>query len=89
MKNELDEEKVNLIKISNEKQRLEEHLHLLNDKTSVIRRNSEPKKDDNLKKEKVILEALSTKASFLEVISIHSLSIYHLKSKKILKYCQL
>ena len=70
MRNELDQEKANLIKISNEKQRLEEHLHLLNDKTSIIRKNSEPKKDDNLKKEKVILEALSTKVSFLEVILI-------------------
>ena len=71
MKNAIDQEKINSLKISNEKQRLEEHFHLLNDKNpQTIRKSSDARKDDNLKKEKVILEALSTKASFLEVIDI-------------------
>ena len=86
MQNELEQEKANLLKISNEKQRLEEHFHLLNDKTSITRRNSEPKKDDNLKKEKIILEALSTKVFNLEVIQNYNFDQFQFFFKKARKF---
>ena len=84
MENELEQEKVNLFKISNENQRLEEHFRLSNDKTSIIRRNSEPKKDDNLKKERIILEALSTKVmlKWFKNYNFYQFNFFFLKARK-------
>jgi len=63
----IEQEKKNFSTLFNEKQRLDDHLDILNIKLNSLQplKNSAPKKDD-LKREKMILEAIATKAANLE-----------------------